>query len=211
MTLRLRNTGTFTGTSLFSINVYNLDTTNNLTVTQTNFTGTDATSYALWGGSPLMLIGSRTQGGVGQVAVSTPYAFDNTVAFTVSGNTYIYGRLSAGGVDSSTGFYATSSFNGTYTDGIVVDYVTGNGRVSVGAGDNISFYNGGPANTALMTLSSTGNVAVNATPASMQTLTVGGSATFYGGISASNIVVNGKSLTSGTQALVAGYSIVFGR
>jgi len=52
---------------------------------------------------------------------------------------------------------------------------------------------------------------INAAPVINQTLTVGGSATFYGGISASNIVVNGKSLTSGTQALVAGYSIVFGR
>lgn len=56
-------------------------------------------------------------------------------------------------IQATNGFYSTNNYNGSYTDGIVVDYVTGNGRISVGANDAISFYNGGPASTALMTLS----------------------------------------------------------
>ena len=39
------------------------------------------------------------------------------------------------GVSASGGLYAANTFTGTYTDGIVVDYTTGNGRISVGAAD----------------------------------------------------------------------------
>ena len=126
-------------------------------------------------------------------------------------------NLSAYSIISSTGIYSTSAFKGTYTDGIIVDYVTGNGRISVGPADNLSFYNGGPATTSLVTISSNGSVGINATPANGQTLTVGGSATFFGGVSASVFWVNGSPLSavtgggSGSQALIAGYSIVFGR
>ena len=126
-------------------------------------------------------------------------------------------NLSAYSIISSTGIYSTSAFKGTYTDGIIVDYVTGNGRISVGPADNLSFYNGDPATTSLVTISSNGSVGINATPANGQTLTVGGSATFFGGVSASVFWVNGSPLSavtgggSGSQALIAGYSIVFGR
>ena len=126
-------------------------------------------------------------------------------------------NLSAYSIISSTGIYSTSAFKGTYTDGIIVDYVTGNGRISVGPADNLSFYNGGSATTSLVTISSNGSVGINATPANGQTLTVGGSATFFGGVSASVFWVNGSPLSavtgggSGSQALIAGYSIVFGR
>jgi hypothetical protein len=43
--------------------------------------------------------------------------------------------------------YTDHAFNGTYSDGIVADYVTGEGRISVGPADNLTFYNGGVGTT----------------------------------------------------------------
>ena len=48
---------------------------------------------------------------------------------------------------TTTGVLAAGVFSDPYTDGIVVDYSSPNGRVSVGASDNILFYTGGIANT----------------------------------------------------------------
>ena len=48
---------------------------------------------------------------------------------------------------ATSGMYAKTTFGGSYTDGIVVDYLTGNGRISVGTADTITFYTGGVANT----------------------------------------------------------------
>lgn len=45
--------------------------------------------------------------------------------------------------------YFPEQFTGTFVDGVVVDYVSGNGRISVGATDGIKFYNGGPGGTLL--------------------------------------------------------------
>ena len=54
-------------------------------------------------------------------------------------------------------FYSTGAFAGTYTDGIVMDYVTGIGRLTVGSGDGITFYNGGTgASSSIGSVSSTG-------------------------------------------------------
>lgn len=50
---------------------------------------------------------------------------------------------------ATSGMYAKTTFGGTYADGIVVDYSTGNGRISVGTADTITFYTGGVANTAV--------------------------------------------------------------
>ena len=43
--------------------------------------------------------------------------------------------------------YTPIQFNGTFVDGIAVDYVTGEGRISVGAADNLTFFNNGVGNT----------------------------------------------------------------
>ena len=45
----------------------------------------------------------------------------------------------------SAGFWSTSSSSFTYTDGIVMDYSSPLGRISVGSADGIAFYNGGVA------------------------------------------------------------------
>jgi len=68
----------------------------------------------------------------------------------------VLGVATATSMQVAGGFYSTSSSGFTYTDGIVVDYVTNNGRISVGSGDGITFYNGGVGNTSLGSVSSSG-------------------------------------------------------
>jgi hypothetical protein len=79
---------------------------------------------------------------------------ENAVTYTnvtISSGTFV-----GSNVKVSNGVYSTNTFNSTYTDGIVMDYSTGNGRISVGAGDGITFYNGGVANVALGNVTSAG-------------------------------------------------------
>jgi hypothetical protein len=67
------------------------------------------------------------------------------------------GALSASSyVQAANGVYSIGTFGGTYSDGIVVDYVTGNGRISMGGGDGLKIYNGGPGSTQLVGISSAG-------------------------------------------------------
>lgn len=51
-----------------------------------------------------------------------------------------YGYSFSNSLTTANGFYSTGKYGGTFTDGIVVDYVTGNGQIAVGAGDGINFY-----------------------------------------------------------------------
>lgn len=66
------------------------------------------------------------------------------------------GVATGSSVQVTSGFYATGSSSFTFTDGIVVDYATGNGRFSVGTADGFTWYNGGVATTSIMSLSSAG-------------------------------------------------------
>lgn len=72
-----------------------------------------------------------------------------------TGNAAVSGNLTAG-----SGVYSISAFNGSYTDGIVTDYITGRGRISVGPEDDLAFYNGGPATTTTVYISSNSNVGI---------------------------------------------------
>jgi len=71
----------------------------------------------------------------------------NQALFTTSSVTF-------NSITATNGLYSVGTYNKTYTDGIVVDYATGNGRVSVGPADQLTFYTGGVANTAMVTMGS---------------------------------------------------------
>jgi hypothetical protein len=91
----------------------------------------------------------------------------------VAGNAYIGGTAVVG-----SGLYSIGNFTGTYTDGIVVDYINGNGRLSVGPSDNFTFYTGGPDTTTNFVINANGNVVIPAISPSVSTtsgaLIVGG-------------------------------------
>ena len=70
----------------------------------------------------------------------------NAVSLNVGGNasvlgsTQITGNLKTSSVTATNGVYVSGSFGGAYTDGVVVDYVTGNGRIYVGPDDSLTIY-----------------------------------------------------------------------
>lgn len=66
--------------------------------------------------------------------------------------------LTSNSVVVTNGLYSKNNYLGPYTDGIVIDYVTGTGRISVGTADGITIYANGVANTTLVSISNTGTV-----------------------------------------------------
>jgi hypothetical protein len=66
-----------------------------------------------------------------------------------------------GDITATGGFLAEGDFGNSYIDGTIVDYVTGNARITTGPADGMTFYNGGTsARTALLTLTAVGNVGI---------------------------------------------------
>jgi len=70
-----------------------------------------------------------------------------------------------GDITATGGFLATGDFSNTFTDGTIVDYVTGNGRLTVGPTDGLTVYTGGTsARSALLTLNTNGALGVGTSP-----------------------------------------------
>lgn len=88
------------------------------------------------------------------------------------------GVASATSLTTSAGLYNTGVFSGTFSDGIIVDYTTGVGRISVGSGDGISLYNNtDTTRQAIFAVGSTGAVTLlggSITGTTALTLTAGG-------------------------------------
>ena len=98
----------------------------------------------------------KTSAGTG---ISVPNG--STMFLYCDGTNVVEGLNSVGSLVSASGLYAKSTFSGTYTDGIVVDYTTGTGRFSVGTSDGFAWYNAGVAGTSLMALDLNGNLVVS--------------------------------------------------
>lgn len=81
------------------------------------------------------------------------FVFDGTPTLV----TPILGTATGTSLTVSNGFCSTSTYSPTFSDGIVVDYSSGNGRISVGTADTITFYNGGVANTIVGILPTAGS------------------------------------------------------
>jgi hypothetical protein len=101
-------------------------------------------------------------------SASNGFSFSGGPITTAGTLVFTAANVSVTSVQSANAFYSKGVFDtayNTYTDGIVVDYSTGNGRISVGAADNITFYNGGVANVTLGTAYSNGTWSfANASP-----------------------------------------------
>ena len=123
--------------------------------------------------------------------VSITGGTENAVTYTnvtISSGTFV-----GSNVKVSNGVWSSNTFNSTYTDGIVMDYSNGNGRISVGAADGLTFYNGGVGNVAL------GNV----TPSGVWNLNNLVSSNVYitgGNLSANLVQFNTNTATTATFA-----------
>jgi hypothetical protein len=113
-----------------------------------------------------------------------------------------------GDITASGGYLATGSFGASFIDGTIVDYVTGNGRITAGPADGITLYNGGTsARTALAAWDASGNL-TNTGSATIQGLTVGKG---LGSVSSNSAVGSGAlgSNTSGnTNSAYGFYSLI---
>ena len=101
----------------------------------------------------------------------------------IAGNAYVGAAMIAGGGTISTGQFA-----GNYSDGIIFDYVTNNGRISVGTGDALTFYSGGLAGIQTATLTSLGAFTAN----SIQNTPIGSTTANTGVFTSVNTVSGGQ-------------------
>jgi len=193
-----------TGTWNISIsgNAATATTATSATSATTATTATNATNIAVTGGVatnssfyPVFVNGSSTGN----------FGANSTSAFNFNPST---GTIGATAVHVTNGLVSDGSYTGSYTDGIVVDYATGNGRISAGAADTITLYTGGVANTQMAQFSTTGmnSTAVGATTAStgaFTTLSASSTVTFSGG------TANGVAYLNGSKVLTTGSSMTF--
>lgn len=103
-----------------------------------------------------------------------------------------------GDIRATGGYLAEGDFGNSFVDGAILDYVTGNGRVTVGSLDDITFYHGGTAGRSeIMKLSYagnstlTGNLAISGS-ATIQGLTVGKG----GGAVSTNTAIGASALST---------------
>ena len=123
------------------------------------------------------------------VGNSAANATVNTTVFFV-GNSSVSTFANNGLVQTTNGVYSVGQFNGTFSDGIVVDYVTNNGRISAGSGDQLTFYTGGVGVTQMVQV----NSSVMAVNTNIQT--------------GSGAASSGGGVTVNTSAIVIGNSTV---
>lgn len=113
---------------------------------------------------------------------------------SIAGDTYTGGNVSSAGfVLTGNGLVTTDSFDGPFASGIAVDYLTGNGRISLGSvTDGLHVYNNGLAGTRLFNLSGTGNLSI------------------LGSITSTDAIVNGNIGLLGNSSIVSasGFNLI---
>jgi hypothetical protein len=102
-----------------------------------------------------------------------------------------------GDITATGGYLAEGDFGNSYIDGTIVDYVTGNARITTGPADGLTIYNGGTsARTALAAWNTTGKL-TNTGDGVFNGVTVG-----KGAGSVSNNTVVGLALYNNTSGSV---------
>ena len=100
---------------------------------------------------------------------SAPLAGSNNIWVQYTSPITTYAAISQdpsviGDITATGGYLAVGDFGNTYTDGTIVDYVTGMARITTGPADGLTIYNGGTsARTALMSITSAGKVGIGTT------------------------------------------------
>ena len=115
-------------------------TINNPTVvgsqTTVNLWNTTSTTVNAFGAATTISIGSTS----GTTTVNNNLTITGNL--TVNGTTTTVNQETLNtSVVAAQGVEISGSYTGSYSDGILLDYVTGNGRISVGSADGITLYN----------------------------------------------------------------------
>ena len=141
------------------------------------------------------------------VGNSTVNASVNTTVIFV-GNSTTSTFVNNGLVQTTNGMYSIGQFNGTFSHGIVVDYVAGNGRISTGPADQLTFYTGGVGTTQMLQI----NATVMAVNTYIQTGAGGGSATGGVTVNASAVIIGNSTVNVSTNSthFFAGNSTYYG-
>ena len=152
------------GTSKYDV-TYSLNSTVTNALTINNSTAATSTSTGaliinnggvgiggnIYAGGNLNIVGVSTFTGI--VTISNATAALTTASASAL---HVEGGISLGsGIVAGKGFYSTGTFAGTFSDGSVLDYVNGNGRISVGPNDTLTAYAGGVGTTAMFVASTT--------------------------------------------------------
>ena len=124
-------------------------------VTSTGATGTGKLVYDTSPSFTTPALGTPSSGTVTNLTGTASININGTVGATTPAAVTGTNLMSSGGI------WAKSLYAGTtYTDGLVIDYVSPTARFSAGTSDGFAWYNAGVGTTSLMTLSSAGVLAV---------------------------------------------------
>ena len=119
---------------------------------------TAGTNVTITGTYPSFTIAATGGGSTSPAGSNTQVQFNSSGSFGASANfTWDGTTMLATNVETTGGVLADGSFTGTYVDGIVMDYTSGAGRISVGGADSLDFYNGGVAGSLLGSINNTGD------------------------------------------------------
>lgn len=111
---------------------------------------------------------------------------------TTGSNSFNGNQTITGSVIVTQGITLNGGYTGTYTDGIAIDYQTGNARFLAGTGDGFTFYNNfNVASASLVNISSIGGVSASS---------------FTGSISSSKLIVSGTTSFTELTGSLASYS-----
>jgi len=113
--------------------------------------GGNTTYYTIANGSEWEVgIGTYTAAGT-TLSRTTVLASSNAgslVNFSAGSKDVFCTYPSSKAIAAGTGYF-TDQYTGNFVDGVVIDYGSGFGRITVGAADGIQFYNGGPSGNLL--------------------------------------------------------------
>ena len=131
-----------------------------------------ATGGFLAANEKMRFINAQNQFYIEPTTVSTT---TSTGALRVGGGVGVAGNINAGGAISATGnvtaggyisvangLISTNTYGGAFSDGVVVDYSSGNARISAGAADGFVFFNNGVANVQIANIGTDGSIYSNA-------------------------------------------------
>jgi hypothetical protein len=131
--------------------------------------GTNLSSFttngALYATSSSALVSGTLPVASGGTGVTTSTGTGSTVlSNTPSLVTPAIGAATGTSLVNTNGFVSTGAYGGAFTTGVVADYVTGEGRISVGTAENIGLYTGGVGTTSILKITNLGAIGLGSSP-----------------------------------------------